>query len=75
MEFFKNMFTEDSDHDKICLRRTIGLICAISLIVALFIPSINSDNFDVLAHMSIILLTSTTIDKFVPKSKSECQEE
>jgi hypothetical protein len=57
-----NLFSEDKNNKKLCLRRVVGTIGFIVCIFALFHPQVNSDDFQILTCVSAGLIGSTTLD-------------
>ena len=67
MKILQSLFGEDKNCKKLCVRRVAGMLGFIACIVALFIPSINADQYVHFLYISAALLGLTTIDKFIEK--------
>ena len=62
----KNLFYEDFGKDKLCVRRTMGMIGFLACITAVFV-GIKHELLPTLLIVSASLLGLTTVDKFVKK--------
>jgi hypothetical protein len=57
-----NLFSEDKDNKKLCLRRIVGTIGFLVCVFALFHPDVKSGDFQILTYVSAGLIGSTTVD-------------